>query len=276
MLHNQFHGSIDNFGATISDANIGTSVPAHASANTKGADTSLIAGASVTHDVYGIFLGAAGGNVAGSDFGFLADLLIDPDGGTTWSVLVNNLLFSNPHLVRGLYRYYFPLRLKAGTSIGMRQQCSTGAQAMRMAVKLMIKPTRPELIRTGFKVETIGAVTASSTGQAITPGANAVGSWATIGTLTGEPWFWQCGARFQDTTLTMGSCIFDLALGDATNKRIAHTTTILNDSTERVGKEAIGDYPPLMQGFAGETCYMRGTAGSTADSTCTGVAYGVI
>lgn len=276
MLHNQFNGSIDNYGATISDLNFGTSIPAHASANTKGADTAVITGATVTHDVYGIHLAASGGNTAGSAFGFLADLLIDPAGGTAWSVLINNLMFDSPSLSRGLYRYFFPLFLKAGTAIGMRQQCSTGATAMRIGIKLMIKPSRPELLRIGSKVETIGAVTASSDGQAMTPGSNVVGAWATIGTLTGAPWWWQCGVRLADTSMGSGTMLVDLSLGDATFKRVAHCCTQINDTNERVGKSAIGEFEPFHQGVAGETVFMRASAAATADSACTGVAYGVI
>ena len=49
--------------------------------------------------------------------------------------------------------------------------------------KLFGKPTRPELLRVGTKVQTYGAVTASTSGTAITPGTNAMGAYtASLGT----------------------------------------------------------------------------------------------
>lgn len=274
---NEFLDSINNYGTAISDAGFGTLVPADAQANVKGLATALIAGQLVTHDVFGIAISACGGNLSGSEFGFLADLLIDPAGGASWSVLINNLLFTSPANARGRYNYFFPIWLKSGTSIGMQQQCSTGTQGMRIGVKLLTKPSRPKTVKAGYTVETYGANGATSGGTAITPGSNAAGAWTPAGTVSGAPWFWQAGLRAASTTLAVGSVFLDVSVGDAAKKRLAaQGIAYVNDTAERCGKNALGEYPPIMQALPGEAVYVRASAAATPDSNNSVCAYGVI
>ncbi|MGH8758331.1 MAG: hypothetical protein ACREVW_02265 [Burkholderiales bacterium] len=275
--HNQFHGSITNYGATMTDAGFGTTVPAHANAHTKGAAGALIAGASVSSDVYGIAVLACGGNSNAAVHRFLLDLLVDPAGGTSWSTLIANILFHSPSFQKGLYQYFFPLWLKAGSSIGAQQQSSTAAQGIQIGVRLLTKPSRPELIKVGYTAESYGAVTASTSGTAITVGNGVAGAWTSVGTTAGRPWWWQAGLASDDTSMTMAGALLDVSVGDAANKRLAAEGILYsNDSTERVGKAAVGEYQPVMQAVPAETVYMRGTAPGAPDTSTTVCAYGVI
>lgn len=275
--HNEFDWQTDNYGTTYSDAGLGTSIPANALAHTKGAGTSVIAGNSVTEDVYGISIMGIGGAASVTSQRFLADLLTDPAGGTSWSLAIENLLFHGPSIQIGGYRYYFPLFLKAGTSIGFQQQSSeTVTVPMRVAIRLYGKPTRPELLKTGQTVETYGAVTASTEGTTITPGVAVLGAWASIGTTTGEPWWWQAGMAATDISLNAQINLQDVAIGDATNKRMCiENLTNTNNTNEQCSKGEIGMRWPTRQAVAGETVYTRGTGRTTADIGVTACVYGM-
>lgn len=274
---NEFGWTVDNFGATYSDTGIGTSVTSGA-INTKGTAVSLIAGASVTQDALGIAVGFSGGFLATNVRQFLADLLIDPAGGTSWSTLIPNLVVNSPCLHNGGYWYFFPLYIKNGTSIGMQHQCSTASIAMRGLVKLFGKPSRPEMWKVGSKVETFGANTGTSGGTAITPGTSAMGAYtASLGTTANHLWWWQGGLAINDTTQTNVAYLLDVAAGDATNKKIcAENIPLVNAGTaEQTGKSAIGTRGPYRHIKAGELVYMRAACSGTPDSSITAVAYGV-
>src|SRR5574339_367783 len=103
---------VDNIGATITDAGLGTAVTSGGSTHTKGTPVSLIAGSLVTEDVYGVGIIFCGGNSPNSIRRYLADLLVDSNGGSSWDIKINNLFVNNPSLICGGYRYFFPLYLK--------------------------------------------------------------------------------------------------------------------------------------------------------------------
>jgi hypothetical protein len=276
---NEFNWSVDNIG-TLTNAAMGAEATSGAD-NTKGSAVSLIAGASVTEDIYGLFIWFVGGSTNTAQRVFLADIVIDPAGGTSWSTLINNLLVCAPDLAFGGYNYYFPIFIKAGTSIGFQHQCNAATQTMRCAVKGFGKPTRPDLLRYGTKVETIGANTASTEGTAITPGTSgAWGSYASLGTTTQDNWWWQIGTSVGDDTGGASTTLyyFDLACGDATNKKGCVTNSCLvYGTTERGGRDDYcGDTIPIKSIPSGETAYVRGlNPTGTNDSNITATAYGV-
>jgi len=276
---NEFGYTVDNFGATITDAGFATSVNAHATnANQKGTAVSLIAGASVLQDIFGVAIVFTGGNTAASIRRFLADLLVDPAGGTAWSTLIPNLFVNNPSLLCGGYRYYFPIYIKAGSSIGCQQQCSTANIPFRCGVRLFGKPSRPELVKVGSQVEAFGVTAASTSGTALTPGNAVVGAYASMGTSVADLWWWQWGGiGTNDTTMTPQKGGFgDVAAGDATNKKICvegcnQMVTAAEEST----KEAFGLMVPIRHIKGGETVYVRASMSGAADTTPTTTAYGL-
>jgi hypothetical protein len=276
-IPNEWGWSTSNFGATYTEAGFGTSVAAHATnANAKGTAVSLLAGASVTEDVYGIEIVVVGGFTAVNVRRYLADLLIDPAGGSSWTTIINNLAFGGPAWIQSGYRYYFPLYLKSGTSIGMQQQCTTAAIAFRAGVKLFGKPTRPDKVDCGTKVETFGATTASSSGTGITPGNGVLGSYtASLGTTVADLWWWQWGGILSnDTTITPQKGVMgEVACGDATNKKLCYTGYTWAMTNEDQGKDS--GFQCVRTIKAGEAVYVRCAGSGAADTTPTTTAYGL-
>lgn len=284
---NTYGWSVDNFGSTYSDAGFGVSSPGHANANTKGANTSMLVG--IAEDCYFIAICFAGSTSSATIYRHLVDLLIDPaagvgNAGSSWSVVIANLYSAYPSIGCGGYWYGFPLYLKAGTAIGTANQALVAAKAIRVGIRCYGKPSRPELLRVGTKVQTYGASTGSTTGTAITPGTNAMGSWtASLGTSSYDQFWWQGGLGYNDTTIgggtsTSESTWLDISasLDAGTTKVICAENILTNFSTtEQGGKEMMGAFPPYREIPSGATVYMRGAATIAPNTTPTVVAYGL-
>lgn len=273
---NDFGWQLDNWGATYNPSSVGTSVSAHATnANQKGTAVSIFSGASVTTDVFGISLWFFTVSTAATRVMF--DVLVDPAGGSSWSVLIANLAVNTPNYAMGGVKYYFPIYIKAGTSIGLQQQCSTAAVTCRAGVLVIGKPSHPELAQVGSVVETIGASTGTTVGTTMTPGNAAMGSYtAALGTLTRSCWFWQCGLLINNATQTAVPFGANLEFGDASNKLIAGRSWehIEPGTTETASKQAFPTSGmPFRRAPAGTSIYARAWAGSAPDSGISAIAY---
>lgn len=271
-----FGFSIDNFGSTFTNAGFAAAVTSGA-ANTKGSGTSLIAGASVTEDIYGIAICFSNGFTNAAARTWLVDILIDPAGGTSWSTIIPNLLATGPALSLGGYWYYFPLFLKAGTSVGCQVQCNAATQTMRVGVKLVGKPSRPDRLKVGSRVEAFGVDLANTLGTPITLGTSTKGSYtASMGVTASDLWWWQCGYAPNDATQTGDAQLLDVAV-NATNKiLVLENLFSQTNSGEAGGKVAFGDQLPIKHVAAGQDVYMRGsTVLAAPDSGTTVMAYGL-
>ena len=202
---NTFNFTVDNFGSTYSDTGVGTNSPGHANANTKGANTAMIA--ALAEDCYGLAILFSGGFTAATTRRALVDVLIDPAGGTSWSVLIANLLSCGASYQPGGYWYYFPIFLKAGTALGSaHQDLVATTQALRVGYRVYGRPSHPHLLRVGSRVDTFGAVTGTTTGTAFTPGTSVMGALSSsFGTMTRDAWWWQCGFAYDDNNVASGS-----------------------------------------------------------------------
>ncbi len=282
-----FNWSVDNWTATYSDAGFGVSSPGHASANTKGANTSMLVG--IAEDCYGMSICFAGGSVAATIHRYLVDILIDPaagvgNAGASWTVAIANLYNYGASLGQGGYWYYFPLYLKAGTAIGTANQALVAAKAIQVGIRIYGKPTHPELLRCGTKVQTYGAVTGTTTGTAIAPGTNAMGSYTvSLGTSTYDQFWWQCGLGYNDTTIGGGVSISESTFLNVEASNDAGTTKVICaenlrasfSTTEQGGMEMFGARLPYREVPSGANIYMRGAATIAANTTPTCVAYGL-
>jgi hypothetical protein len=275
---NEFNFTADNFGATYSDAGFGTNAPGHANANTKGANTAILS--AIAEDCYGMAICFAGGATAATIRRQLTDILIDPAGGTSWSVLIANLASCGPSLFSGGYWYYFPIYLKAGTAIGAaHQDLVATTQALRVGIRVYGKPTRPELLRVGSRVETFGAVTATTTGTACTPGTNALGSYsASLGAIDHDMWWWQAsGILYNDSNIADSGGVVDVAFstdGGTTKILAVEHMSYNHNSSEQYGKASFGAGIPYQKAPSGATVYARAAAGAAPETTPTVVAYG--
>lgn len=275
-LPGEIQATQDNFGATVSDTGIGTSMTAGA-ANVQGTPVTLLSGATVANDVFGIGILFAGGSASATVRRYLMDLLIDPAGGTSWSTVISSLAANSPALTSGGYRYFFPLWLKAGTSIGMSAQCSAASATIRCAIQLYGQPRRVESVIVGTRVETFGDVRGTTSGTTISPGSGVVGAYASLGTTASDLWWWQTGGLMSnDTTILARGTLIDVAAGDATNKLVCLDNCIQNfQTTEQCGKDSMGGRIPIRRITAGQTVYSRASGTTAADTTPTTTAYGL-
>lgn len=273
----EIQATIDNYGTTLTDAGQGVLLTASATANTKGSTVTMWTGASITDDVYGIGITFCGGNASATVRRYLADLMVDPAGGTSWAAKISNLYVNSPALTGGGYRYFFPLFLKAGTSIGMACQSNVASATMRVAIQLYGKPTHPELVKVGCRVETFGANTATTSGTAITPGNAVLGTYTSVGTTSNECWWWQWGGvGCNDTTQQLNALMGDIACGSATDKKTcADSITQNNTAAEASGKEAMGLRAPYRVIPAGQTVYCRVSGSVAGDTSTDTICYGL-
>lgn len=280
---NDFNWSVDNFGATYTDIGLGTNSPGNASANAKGANANLLTG--LAEDCYALSICFSGANATTTIRRCLTDILIDPaagvgNSGSAWSVLIANLAANSPSFgTDGSfgYWYYFPIYLTAGTAIGSAHQDSVATiQALRVSIRAYGKPSRPELVKVGTRVQTLGAVTGTTSGTAVTPGTGVKGSYsATLGTLNFDAFWWQLGVLSSDTSMTANGYLFDVAV-NATNKLIVaeNVPYVVVGTAERASMGAMGS-GCQRNAVAGDDVYVRGAAAAAPDSTMTAVVYAV-
>lgn len=281
MLYNnaqQFNYSATNI-VGYNDNGYGTHIVAAGSANTKGTTTLVMSGVAITEDCYGISIVFCSGSTAAQATMFLTDIYIDPTGGSTWgSPVINNLAASSPSLIPGGGdQYYFPLFIKAGSSIGARAQSSVVNARVRLGITVYGKPKYPELIKTGTKVYTFGATTASTTGTTITPGsAGAIGSYVSLGPTSGNYFWWQVGNLINDTTQSVVNVRIDVAVGDSSNKKTVMEGVFRSgNSSEQSMKTAFGNFIPFAEVGPNQQVYVRAGCSAVPDSAHSAIVYAV-
>lgn len=217
---------------------------------------------------------AANGSTSAATRNTLMDIGYDPAGGTAFNVLIPDICCGNAANVIGK-PFLFPIRVPAGASIGVRAH-SQAATAFRAWLTSYGKPTRPELVRSGRYAEAIGVGTAP-VGTLITPGTSgAEGSWTSLGTTAKRLWWWQIGAQLNDASTNSQVVLIDLAVGDASNKRIIIQNQVLyllgtaENEVAFMSPTAYCDVP------AGSTLYGRMSSSiATLDSNYNMVATGI-
>lgn len=231
----------------------GTSVTPGAS-NAYGSYTSILAGASVTDDAYGLEIVVDNAYVNATDRGMLVTIGFDPAGGTSFGGLggvtgneISDLLcsgayvwYSNAAPAAG-HRFYFPVFVKAGTSIGAKAQTNAAtAGTVRVSVRAFCKPEHPEYVRAGSFVRTLGANTTTTDGVSITQGTASEGSWTEIGTAADDLWYIETGIGARSATQSANLSHVDVSIGDATNKRVVVRDAFFwagnDESTAKAGR----------------------------------------
>lgn len=160
----------------------GTSVAAHASANTLGSWVQL--GADTTRDgfLFGICCQTIAQGVA-----HLVDIGIDPAGGTTFSPIAQQIAVAcaNQTTAPALNQPFVPLGglfIPAGSAVAARTRASTGGSALD--VRALLMSGAPDCGYTW--VESLGVDTSDSGGTSLDPGAtaNTKGAWTTLSAAT--------------------------------------------------------------------------------------------
>ncbi len=245
---------------------------------TNGAYAQLISGANLTYDCYAIEINVnnIGINTVARDA--LATLGIDESGGTSYTGIVDLLVgnaapYNGGNAGGGGMAFWFPLRIPAGTSIGMRGSVnSSNLTAFNAFCRCYCRPTRP--VRYGRYIEQFGIDTANSTGVAVTAGTSSEGTYTAIGSAVARPlWFFEFGFGNNDGTDSSNTYDVDIAVGDAgTKKQIMWNRPVFTNTNENVAKPAA---PTWARAAVGDIVYARTQVGPASADTHAIAVYGV-
>jgi hypothetical protein len=243
-----------------------------------GAAVSVLS--ALPHDVHLLRIQLAGINGSAVDSNAIGDLLGDPAGGTSWGAIINDLSAGFTPVVNsaGLQiTYWFPLYIKAGTSIGWRGRTHHTADLTtgRIIVDAFGDPSRPGQWWSGTVVETLGASPSTSQGTTVTPGnSGAFGSWTNIGGATTYRYgAVQIGIGGANGTLTNAGYLYQLGFDSARVPgypplwfNYTGTETVFHAGMAGLG---LCDIP------AGKTLQLRGTQNASATTHPNFILYGV-
>jgi len=267
---------IESHGSTRPAAAFGTSLTALQSPSV-GSWTQVIAGASVTDRVHGILINLNSIALSATNKECLVDIGIDEAGGSSYTQLIPSLggACAYPYNVgTGGVWYYFPLNIKAGSSIAARASVNWAVPGTaRVSVQLFCAPSMP--VWAGSYVRAYGADLTACAGVAVTSGTTSEGAWTQIGTIAAGDvirWF-QATMSVNDSTMTALCYHLDVAVGDATNKKIV----ISNQIVSSTAAEQMGNFPSISvgHGVAGENIYARLQCSGTADANTKVLVHGV-
>lgn len=247
--------------------------------NTYGSYAQLMSGAAVTDDAFGIWITVAAIASSGVAKDGLAKIGIDPAGGTSYVDTIVDLAVSSAVPLTGSsgIQYYFPLKIKAGSSIAIACSVSTATVGTANAFcRLFCRPSRPELVRTGTYVRTFGSTPASSNGTSFTLGSGVKGSYVQLGSAIAagdELWYWCLGICSANANMNNNSAACDLAIGSSSAKRIVVSDMAVSPTTaEQIAFVSAG--ASALSG-PGDFLYARGGVISGVTTGWSAIAYGV-
>lgn len=262
--------------------NPGTTITS-GTANTKGTWTQLLSSAQVTEDIYGVFLEFNTGYVSAAARLLLADIGVDNAGGTAYLVKIPDLFVPGagqmiPTNVRcGAHQFFFPLKIKAGSSIGCRLQGATASSTVNCLIKCFGQPSNPESVKVGSFVQAFGINTATTEATAITPGTTTEGAWVQLGGALTEPlWYWQAafGSNLAAVVARNGYHV-DIGVGDATNKiTVVENQLFITDTAEAFGTTNF-NLQPQHKAPPNTLVYGRAQCSGTPETNIQVAAYGL-
>jgi hypothetical protein len=191
--------------------------------NSKGSWSQVLSPVLISEDIFGLRINFNSGFVSATARDMLADIGIDPSGGSSYSVLIPDLLASCAAAMQyGGINYYFPIRVPAGSSIAARASVnSLDTSTVSCWIQGYGRPRDPRMIKAGSYVTAYGVAPTLSAGTPVDAGTTDEGAWTTLGTISRRAWWWQLGMGFNATSMGIRTFMADLAIGDASNKRIA-------------------------------------------------------
>lgn len=233
-------------------------------ANTESGWTEILS--NITDDAWLLALSFSGGGGSATAPQILADIGVDPAGGTSYTAIISNIVAGMRPGRTDPMLYLFPFFCPAGSAFALRHQSNLTTPGTHANLVVFGKPSRPEICMKGSFSETIGTVTNSS-GVDVTPGTGAEGSWTEIGTTSKDMWWWELSCQPNDTTTNAVATSFDLAFGDASNKHIIIDNQMFVYGTVEQGSIStqmqVSHYCPVP---GGSTMYVRGHCSGTPDA----------
>lgn len=257
-------------------AAMGTAITPGAN-NVYGSYTQLLAGASVARDCYGVLLNFNSGASSTQSRNTIVTIGIDSAGGTAYVDTILHLLASGASSflsLHGGHWYYFPLFIKSGSSIAAKASVNHAtASTVNCTVRLYGAPKNISGLVYGHGVETLGIVTATSSGTAVTSGEASEGAWTSLGSSAKRWKFAQMGFGIDDVSLAVRTYSLDLSYGDGTNQVILDEGKLCNNSAaEEISSQLRHSYCDIPAGIG---VYGRMQCSAGADSNLSMAAYGV-
>jgi hypothetical protein len=189
--------------------------------NVMGTAVEVLTAGEVATDLHYLLINLNGGLVAATAKDTLVDVLVDPAGGTNYSVLIQELQASSSNSFLNNfggngYWYEFPLLVTAGSSVAVRASVNNATVGtLKAYIQGWGRPRDARAARFGTFCKTFGTVLASSTGTAVTPGTTTEGAWTQLGTTADELWAWQLGCGINNAVMATNGYVADLGIGAA-------------------------------------------------------------
>jgi hypothetical protein len=210
-----------------------------------------------TQETLGFLLRFANMHQSGIVCPALADVGVDPAGGSSYTTIISNICCGSaaPMIVAGSGQvYYFPIRIPANASVAVRLQTASSTGTAQVAIRAFGQPSDPHLFPVGQYSETLGTIT-NSNGVSFTPGNSADGTWVSLGTTARECWWWQLTYQIDNSAITAEAAYIELGVGDSTNKRIITRLFHIGTATDTCGN-------PMDAHLVWPSAYCRVPAGS--------------
>lgn len=248
---------------------IGTVIAASATPHSLGTITQLVASTSYEAEWIRIFVGNTALSATVTDQ--LVNIYI---GAASSEVLFIDSLMAgwSAPLASGSYTiYWFPVRIPRGTRISAANRALIASDTCHVLFEYGVMNGGQGWVGSG--IETLGEVTGSSKGTAVTPGAGSEGSWATIGTSAYRYRYLVPGVMSSnDTTMVAETCRWDVGSGSAVYQNMADFW-VYDSSTEN-------QTPWLARGWscdipASTSLQLRSRSSTTSSGAQTGTLYGV-
>lgn len=229
----------------------GTTITASATANAKGAYSSLIDPTS--HPSYGIWVLIRNVSVTTAVQNGLVDIAYGPTGGGNEEIIIPDLnagAAADASIAASGKVYFFPVYIPTGVRVSARWQASTASDTAMVVVWLDQNPLYA--LPTG-RVAVYGRDATNSRGTSVTPGNSAFGTWTELlnaaggSGLTRPHKFWIASMdQLADTTLTdarYGYLEVGVGPNNTTVSRVAGPFQFQEEATEQIA----GPFPPMPQ-----------------------------
>jgi hypothetical protein len=241
--------------------------------NTDGSYTTILADSAITTDCYAILIHLTAWSTSAADRPALVTIGIDPAGGTSFTDTILYLLASNAGGADTPgYYYYFPLFIPAGAEIGAKARVDNATVGTgRVHIKVFGRPRRTDALYYGTFVRTFGENIAAgeSRGTSVTPANGSMGSYVQLGSSTAEElWWWQGGlGRHGQTAIPQDSMLFDVAVGDATDKELVVEKELVTTRTNETCTKVLSQFDYYNAVPAGANVYGRAATDGAIDGT---------
>lgn len=249
--------------------------------NVYGAFVQILSGAAVTDDCVGILINVNNLGVSGVAKDAIAQVGADPAGGTSYTVIIPDLLVSCAGGVSGVggggISYYFPLFIKAGTSLAIAVSTNNATVGTCTAyIRLFRQPAGIPTPRVGSFVRAFGINTGTSSGTSITPnGAGAKNAFVQVGAALTEPlWGWCLGIGVNNAVMNNNPAAWDLAIGSSTTvNRIVIADQIAYPTTAEIFYYQ--SFTTHALGVVGDLLFVRAGGQGASVAGMSAAAYGI-